>query len=491
MPTTSRRFTCWLIGVVVALIHLPGVRPAWGATADAGQGSRPCLQTTQILNLAQYLDSTVGAPDSYAKVAKAAFDPPPGDTVHMKAFEENPSFVYAVAGMQSHESVTPDGQPAEKITRLVRRLIILNASTFIIDDEFVTPISPGMNAECISSPTAPQVSGGEAHMAEASREISLRTLFPNSAAYQVKRAGQGQDGGSYFLETSTQELPAGARVLQIMHVGKTVQASGALQSELTPTAGNWKLTITDVDRIFHLTLPPPAEKAGDIAITNLEGKTIVATRPLPSGILPHGPGGTRLLKHWDSAYRTGEAAPWDIGRPADELQKVISAGKISKCRAVDLCCGSGTDAIFLATQGFDVTGVDVSPTALAQARKKANDAKVSVQWILADVLALPDLKPFDFLYDRACYHVVRQQNQVAYIETAKQLSHPGTSFLLISARKDDPLADGGWGVTEEELRSDFLNLFDIDSMHEISLETSRPGFSPPAWSVFLKRKTGN
>jgi SAM-dependent methyltransferase len=153
-----------------------------------------------------------------------------------------------------------------------------------------------------------------------------------------------------------------------------------------------------------------------------------------------------------------------------------------------MCCGSGTDAVYLAGQGFDVTGIDVSPTALGQARQKALAAKVSVQWVLADVLAPPDLLPFDFIYDRACYHVVRQQKLEAYIETVKRLSHPGSTFLLLSARKDDPLAEGGWGVTEEELRFDFLNLFDIESLREITLETSKPGFAPPAWSAFLKRK---
>jgi SAM-dependent methyltransferase len=487
MPTTSRRLTRVLIGAMAVTILLPGARPARGETADTGHPSRPCLQTTQILNLAQYLDSTVGTADSYAKVAKAVFDSSPGDTVHMRAFEENPSFVYAVAGMQSHESVTPGGEPGDKITHWVRRLIILNASTFIVDDQFVTPISPGTNAECISSPTAPQVSGSEAHMVEGSREISSRILFPSNAVYQVRRAGQGQAMDGYFLETSGQGLPAGARVLQIMHVGKTVQANGALQSELTPSAGNWKLTITDEDRIFHLTLPPPAEAAGDITITTLEGKTIVATRPLPSGILPHGPEGNRLLEYWDSAYRHKAPAPWDTGRPADELRKVVTGGKVSRCRAVDLCCGSGTDAIYLASQGFDVTGIDVSPTALGQAQQKASEAKVSVHWVLADTLAPPDLKAFDFIYDRACYHVVRKQNLAAYLETVQRFSHPGTNFLLLAARAED--LSEGWGVTEDDLRLDFQTLFDIEWLREISLEINQREIGPPAWSAFMKRKT--
>jgi SAM-dependent methyltransferase len=490
MPTTSHRFKRQLIGAVMVMILLPGAWPAHGQTAETGQASRPCLQSTQIRNLEQYLASTGGAPDSYDRVAKAAFDSPLGHATQMTAFEENQSFVFAVAGMQSHESTAPDGRLGEKVTSWVRRLIILNASTFIVDDEFDSPISPGMNVGCISSPTAPQVSGGEAHMVEASGQISLKILFPNNVTYEVRRIGQGQAVESYLLEISPKDLSLGVRFLQILHVGTGSQAGGALQSELTPANGNWKLTVTDEDRIFRLTLPPPAEEAGDIAITTLEGKTLVARRPFPSGILPHGPEGSRLLEYWDSAYRHKAPAPWDIGRPADELQKVVAGGKVGRCRVVDMCCGSGTDAIYLASQGFDVTGIDVSPTALSQAQQKAHDANVSVHWVLADTLAPPDLKPFDFLYDRACYHVVRKQNLAAYIETLRRFSHPGTYFLLLAARSDDLVPGGNWGVTEDELRSDFHPLFDIEWLREISLEINRQEIGPPAWSVFLKRKAG-
>lgn len=481
----------WLGGTLIVFILLLGACTAQGETPAAGQALRPCLQAGKMLSLAQEIASADGAPNVSAALAQAAFGGAQGQAIHMTAYEENPSFVYAVAPMQSNDGATAAGQPAGKTPNWVRRLIVLSASTFIIDDEVLAPVSPGMNAACIASLAAPQISGREAHVVEASGHISTQILYPSKAAYQVQQIGPGQTPEGYLLDIPVQELAPGARFLQILHVSPDAHSGGALQSELATGTNNWNLTVTTGDRVFHLTLPPPTEGAGEISITTLKGRSVVATRPLPAGILPHGPRGTRLLEHWDSAYRTGEAAPWDIGRPADELQKVISAGKISKCRAVDLCCGSGTDAIYLASQGFDVTGIDISPTALGQAEKKARNANVSVHWVLADTLSPPDLRPFDFIYDRACYHVVREQNQVAYIETVRKLSHPGTSFLLLSARKDDPLADGGWGVTEEDLRSDFLNLFDIESMHEINLETSRPGFSPPAWSVFLKRKAGN
>ncbi len=171
--------------------------------------------------------------------------------------------------------------------------------------------------------------------------------------------------------------------------------------------------------------------------------------------------------------------------------KVVNAGAVKRCRVIDLCCGSGSDAIFLAQKGFDVTGVDIAPTALGQAQRKASAARVSVQWLLADVLASPKLEPFDFIYDRGCYHVVRNQSLAAYLETLHQLSRPGTKFLLLASRasEHDATANSS-GVTEEELRYDFLKLFDIEWLREIRLESNKKenGMDPPGWSALLNRK---
>jgi SAM-dependent methyltransferase len=241
------------------------------------------------------------------------------------------------------------------------------------------------------------------------------------------------------------------------------------------------------DRVMHLWLPSAPAAAGEIAISTAQGKTLVDRQPLPSGILPHGSEGNRLLETWDADYRGPKPPAWDIGRPADELKKIVNEGKVHKCRAVDLCCGSGTDAIFLAGHGFDVTAVDVAPTALAQAKLKADRAGVSVRWVLADVLNPPSLEPFDFLYDRGCYHVVRDQNLAAYLETIRRLSQPGSQFLLVSARREEQAAAGSPGVTEEELRYDFLPMFDVEWLRAIRLESKEPGSGPPGWCALLRR----
>ena len=136
-----------------------------------------------------------------------------------------------------------------------------------------------------------------------------------------------------------------------------------------------------------------------------------------------------------------------------------------------------------------MTAIDIAPTALSQAQQKARKMGVSVRWLLADVLAPPRLEPFDFIYDRGCYHVVRDQNLAAYLEMIHRFSHAGSRFLLLAARQNGQAAGNGHsGVTEEELRYDFLPLFEFERLQEIRLESNQPGVGPPGWAAVLRRK---
>ena len=102
------------------------------------------------------------------------------------------------------------------------------------------------------------------------------------------------------------------------------------------------------------------------------------------------------LSDWNDRYRDGNL-PWDTGRPSSELQRVISQHAIQPCRALDLGCGTGTNCVWLAQQGFDVTGIDVAPLAIERAEERARAAGVNVQFVAADILNLPDPdRPFSF-----------------------------------------------------------------------------------------------
>jgi 2-polyprenyl-3-methyl-5-hydroxy-6-metoxy-1,4-benzoquinol methylase len=112
---------------------------------------------------------------------------------------------------------------------------------------------------------------------------------------------------------------------------------------------------------------------------------------------------------WNDRYREGNL-PWDTGRPSSELQSVLKKNAIWPCRALEIGCGTGTNSVWLAQQGFEVTGIDVAPLAVEQAEKRARAAGVKARFLAADVLQqLPDLNgPFDFFFDRGCYHAVRR-----------------------------------------------------------------------------------
>jgi 2-polyprenyl-3-methyl-5-hydroxy-6-metoxy-1,4-benzoquinol methylase len=92
-------------------------------------------------------------------------------------------------------------------------------------------------------------------------------------------------------------------------------------------------------------------------------------------------------------------APWDIG-VREELVTLVDGGRIKPCRAIDLGCGAGANAIYLAQRGFEMTGVDFAKAALERARARARDAGVRIDFILDDLTNLRHVSgTFDFLLD--------------------------------------------------------------------------------------------
>ena len=105
---------------------------------------------------------------------------------------------------------------------------------------------------------------------------------------------------------------------------------------------------------------------------------------------------------YDWMYRNNRA-PWDIG-PRKELVEAVESGRIQPCKAIDLGCGTASNAIFLAQHGFEVTGTDYSPAAIALCRQRGAAAGVAVEWIEDNLNHLQHVcGPFDFLVDWGVY----------------------------------------------------------------------------------------
>src|SRR3989304_627116 len=94
---------------------------------------------------------------------------------------------------------------------------------------------------------------------------------------------------------------------------------------------------------------------------------------------------------WDQIYRRYplEELGWELGRPRPILVEFIEKGLIKKGKALDICCGAGTNTVYLAEKGFDVTGIDISPKAIEYAKAKAAQVKLKILFMVQDFLQLP------------------------------------------------------------------------------------------------------
>jgi SAM-dependent methyltransferase len=192
---------------------------------------------------------------------------------------------------------------------------------------------------------------------------------------------------------------------------------------------------------------------------------------------------------WNDRYRDGDL-PWDTGQPSSQLKRVISQNSIEPCRALDIGCGTGTNSIWLAQQGFEVSGIDVAPLAVERAERRAHDAGVKARFLVADVLRLPDLGgPFGFFFDRGCYHAVRRDAPQQYAPAVARQLASGARGLILAGNAREPHDPGPPVVTEEEIRDELGLAFEILDLHEFRFDEA-PGVTERflGWSCLLEKR---
>lgn len=192
---------------------------------------------------------------------------------------------------------------------------------------------------------------------------------------------------------------------------------------------------------------------------------------------------------WNECYVSG-FLPWDSGIVDRDLQRTLEAKDWTPRTVLELGCGSGTNAIYLARRGFTVTAVDFAPTAIEQAVAKARAAGVSVQFLCADVTKLDDLRePFDFVFDRGCYHSLRRAGQLSgYLKTVERLTQTGSRLLVLAGNPDANEAGGPPRVRAAELCSDFEKTFALQHLTAMRFEDAGHVEGPLGWSALFVRR---
>jgi methyl halide transferase len=191
---------------------------------------------------------------------------------------------------------------------------------------------------------------------------------------------------------------------------------------------------------------------------------------------------------WDARYAEG-TIPWDSGLASRELRRLLDETAIELGRALELGCGSGTNAVFLAERGFAVTAVDLSPRAIERAKRRAADAGVAIEFHVADATGWnAEVEPFDLVFDRGCYHCVRTLNLYGYLATLRRVTRPGTRAILLTGNADAPDTCGPPTVDLEEIGRELGPLFEVEQVRRFHFEDPGGVEGPLGWSILGRRR---
>ncbi len=188
-------------------------------------------------------------------------------------------------------------------------------------------------------------------------------------------------------------------------------------------------------------------------------------------------------EHWDSFYSKGKAngvpIPFFVDAPDENLAEYFEKGILTSGKALELGCGPGRNATFLAEKGCSVDAVDVSQEAIAWARERARAKNLAINFVCDSIFNLAvEPASYDLVYDSGCLHHLPPHRRITYVELLKKALKPSGFYALtcfVPGSADEPggevISDrelyerrnmrGGIGYTKEKLTRIFASDFDI------------------------------
>jgi 2-polyprenyl-3-methyl-5-hydroxy-6-metoxy-1,4-benzoquinol methylase len=207
-------------------------------------------------------------------------------------------------------------------------------------------------------------------------------------------------------------------------------------------------------------------------------------------------------QRWEAAYvgraqGVVESLQWESDRPVRALVELFERPGFHPQRVLELGCGDGVNAVFMAARGCQVTAVDISHTALELAREKQRSAQVDIEFVEGDVFELdPHRESYDFVFDRGMFHHLQVFQFEDYKDfVANRLAPNGYFHLICHHVSTRPtvlfdclfgfvgkllgflsgiLVEPGTGFTADELHEIFSDRFRFQSMELIWDDNNRP-----------------
>ena len=192
---------------------------------------------------------------------------------------------------------------------------------------------------------------------------------------------------------------------------------------------------------------------------------------------------------WDAVYTADTPPPWDIGRPQPAFVRLADDGLL-RGQLLDAGCGRGEQALLAAAHGADAMGVDISPAAIEQARRKAAERGLTVRFEVADALNLGQLGlTFDTVIDSGLFHTFDDDGRARYVTSLASVLRPGGTCYLMCFSDRQPGEFGPRRVRQDELRAASSDGWAVESIVADAFEVNAgfPGRTAQAWLATIRR----
>lgn len=173
----------------------------------------------------------------------------------------------------------------------------------------------------------------------------------------------------------------------------------------------------------------------------------------------------REKRDWNKIYSEHnlEEIPWYSDKPDQEFVELIETEKIKPCCVLDVGCGAGTDAIYLASTGYTVTAMDISQKAIKITKKKAEKVGAKINFIVGNFLEVEfDNESFDFINDRGCFHGINPMDRENFaMKINEMLKSNGYYYLRCWSDKEEECNRGPYRISKDDIKNTFSKYFKI------------------------------
>ena len=177
--------------------------------------------------------------------------------------------------------------------------------------------------------------------------------------------------------------------------------------------------------------------------------------------------------------------PWEIGRPQEAFVALARQGAITGS-VLDIGCGTGELALFLAAEGHEVWGIDATQMAIRKAQEKAAARGLTVQFRVLDALDLAKLnRQFETVTDSGLFHTLSDDDRPRFVKNLAAVLPPGGKYFMLCFSEREP---GGYGprrITEREIRTSFRDGWTIRSIRPAVFENNFRPEGAQAWLSML------